>query len=181
CAGAAGRYFAYHDRLYAAQAAFERAKLIRYAADLGIDTAAFTRCLDRREFARAVDADVAEAHGLGLRATPSFLINGRPVVGALPIERFREVVEAALAEPRPAPGAHRANFARVTTRASTCVERPRDGRRGDLAGRRLSRAGVLLRPLHRAVDRVGAEKAERGPRLLLVLLARGRPHALPLR
>ena len=101
CAGAAGRYFAYHDRLYAAQAAFERAKLIRYAADLGIDTVAFTRCLDRREFARAVDADVAEARGLGLRATPSFLINGRPVVGALPIESFREVVEAALAEARP--------------------------------------------------------------------------------
>ena len=55
CAGAAGQYWAYHDRLYAAQAAFERAKLIRYAADLGIDTVAFTRCLDRREFARAVE------------------------------------------------------------------------------------------------------------------------------
>jgi protein-disulfide isomerase len=101
CAGAAGQYWAYHDRLYAAQAAFERVKLIRYAGDLGIDTVAFTRCLDRREFARAVDADVAEARELGFWATPSFLINGRPVVGALPIESFREVVEAALAEARP--------------------------------------------------------------------------------
>jgi len=100
CAGAAGRYWTYHDRLYATPDAFERATLIRYAADLGIDPVAFSRCLDRHEFAAAVDADMEQAHALGLRATPSFLINGRLLVGAHPIERFRQVIDDALAQAR---------------------------------------------------------------------------------
>jgi predicted DsbA family dithiol-disulfide isomerase len=37
-----------------------------------------------------------EARRLGIRATPTFLINGRRVVGAHPIESFREVIEEAL-------------------------------------------------------------------------------------
>jgi protein-disulfide isomerase len=100
CAGAAGHYWAYHDRLYAAQAAFARDQLIRYAAELGLDTAGFTRCLDRHQFAAAVDEDVEQARALGIRATPSFLVNGRSVVGALPIESFRRIVDDLLAEQR---------------------------------------------------------------------------------
>ena len=100
CAGAAGRYWGYHDRLFAAQPAFDRPNLIRYAADLGIDTAAFTRCLDSREFAAEVDQDIAQAHQLGIRGTPTFLINGRRMVGAHPVESFRDVINDALARRR---------------------------------------------------------------------------------
>ncbi len=93
CAGAAGRYWAYHDRLYAAQSAFDRAKLVRYATDLGLDRAAFERCLDSHKFAGAIDADINQARQLGIRGTPTFLINGRRLVGAHPIESFREVIQ----------------------------------------------------------------------------------------
>jgi protein-disulfide isomerase len=96
CAGAAGRYWAYHDRLYAEQPAFERSRLIRYAADLGLDTGAFTRCLDGGEFAGAVDDDITQARRLGIRGTPTFLVNGRRLVGAHPIENFRAAVTDAL-------------------------------------------------------------------------------------
>ena len=100
CAGAAGRYWGYHDRLFAAQPAFDRPSLIRYAADLGIDTAAFTRCLDSREFVAKVDADIAQARQLGIQKTPTFLINGRRLVGAHPVGSFRDVINDALARRR---------------------------------------------------------------------------------
>ena len=100
CAGAAGRYWGYHDRLFAAQPAFDRPNLIRYAADLGIDTAAFTRCLDSREFAAKVDEDIAQARRLGIQKTPTFLINGRRLVGAHPVGSFRDVINDALARRR---------------------------------------------------------------------------------
>jgi protein-disulfide isomerase len=96
CAGALGRYWPYHDRLFAAQPAFERDDLIRYAAEVGLDRGAFTTCLDERRFASAVEADVAPARGLGIRSTPTFLINGRPLVGAHPIETFRSAIDDAL-------------------------------------------------------------------------------------
>jgi protein-disulfide isomerase len=96
CAGALGRYWAYHDRLFAAQPAFERDRLIDYAVEVGVPRAPFAQCLDERRFASAVEADVAEARGLGVRSTPTFVINGRPLVGAHPVEVFRTVVDEAL-------------------------------------------------------------------------------------
>lgn len=100
CAGSLGRYWPYHDKLFAAQPDFERADLIRYATDLGLSREAFERCLDSRRFAAAVEADVAQARALGVRSTPTFFINGRPFVGAQPIENFRSVIDDALRGPR---------------------------------------------------------------------------------
>ncbi len=96
CAGALGRYWPYHDRLFAAQPAFERDDLVRYAIEVGLSREAFERCLDQRRFASAVEADVAHARGLGVRSTPTFFINGRPLVGAQPVETFRTVIDDAL-------------------------------------------------------------------------------------
>jgi protein-disulfide isomerase len=99
CAGEAGKFWPYHDRLFAEQPAFERDDLIRYAVDLGLDRVAFVRCLDERRFAPAVEADVAQARALGINGTPTFLINGRTLVGAHPVETFRSVIDEALKTP----------------------------------------------------------------------------------
>jgi protein-disulfide isomerase len=96
CAGALGRYWPYHDRLFAAQPAFERDDLVRYAVEVGLPREAFERCVDQRRFASAVEADVVQARALGVRSTPTFFINGRPLVGAQPIETFRTVIDDAL-------------------------------------------------------------------------------------
>lgn len=96
CAGALGRYWPYHDRLFAAQPDFQRADLIRYAVEVGLARAPFTACLDERRFAAVVEADVAQARGLGIRSTPTFIINNRPLVGAHPVETFRRVIDEAL-------------------------------------------------------------------------------------
>jgi protein-disulfide isomerase len=96
CAGALGHYWAYHDRLFAAQPAFERDNLIRYAAEVGLAREPFVQCLDQRRFESAVEADLAQGRGLGVRSTPTFLINGQPIVGAQPIETFRTVIDHAL-------------------------------------------------------------------------------------
>ena len=92
CAGAEGKYWAYHDRLFDEQPRFERAELIRYAVELGLDGERFARCVDERRFAAAVDDDVMQARALGITATPTFLINGVKLVGAHPIETFRSLI-----------------------------------------------------------------------------------------
>ena len=99
CAAEAGKFWPYHDRLFAEQPAFERDDLITYAVDLGLDRAAFVRCLDERRFATAVEADVAQARALGINGTPTFLVNGRTLVGAHPVETFRSVIDEALKAP----------------------------------------------------------------------------------
>ncbi|PYM77057.1 MAG: hypothetical protein DME03_06795 [Candidatus Rokuibacteriota bacterium] len=96
CAGANGKYWPYHDRLFEKQPAFRRDDLLAYAAELGLDRDAFAQCLDQRRFAADVERDVAQAQALGVNSTPAFLVNGRPVVGALPVDEFRSIVEDAL-------------------------------------------------------------------------------------
>jgi protein-disulfide isomerase len=96
CAAEAGKFWPYHDRLFQEQPAFQREDLVRYATDLGLDGAAFTKCLDERRFAAAVEADVAQAKALGITGTPTFLINGRQLVGAHPVDTFRSLIDEAL-------------------------------------------------------------------------------------
>jgi protein-disulfide isomerase len=100
CAGAAGKYWAYHDRLYAVQPAFEHPRLIRYAEELGLDPAAFARCLESREVAVRIGEDINQARQLGIRGTPAFLINGQRLIGAHPLDTFRAVIRDALRDPR---------------------------------------------------------------------------------
>ena len=99
CAGEAGKFWSYHDRLFEEQPAFDRDALVRYAVDLGLERAAFARCLDDRRFAAAVEADIAQARTLGINGTPTFLINGRRLVGSHPIQTFRSLIDDALKQP----------------------------------------------------------------------------------
>ena len=100
CAGAQGRYWEYHDLLFLAQPDFSREDLLGYARRLGLDVDAFTQCFDTARFQDAVLADQREGREAGVRATPTFFINGRKIEGALPIETFREAVQQALRQAR---------------------------------------------------------------------------------
>jgi protein-disulfide isomerase len=96
CAGDQGRYWAYHDVLFERQPRFERGDLVGYAINLNLDRERFERCLDGHKFRSAVEADFAEGRELGVRSTPTFLINGKPLVGAQPVENFRATIDDAL-------------------------------------------------------------------------------------
>ena len=98
CAGEGGRYWEYHDLLFVAQPAFTRADLITYAARLGLPQDVFAACLDGGRFRDAVKADRQEGRTAGVSGTPTFIINGRRLVGSQPLEAFREAVEDALRE-----------------------------------------------------------------------------------
>jgi protein-disulfide isomerase len=100
CAGAAGRYWAYHDRLFAAQSDMGREDLIDHAVAVGVPRDEFVNCLESRRYAAAVEADLDQARALGVTGTPTFFVNGIPLIGAHSVETFREVIEEALAKTR---------------------------------------------------------------------------------
>jgi protein-disulfide isomerase len=43
-------------------------------------------------------ADQREGREAGVRATPTFFVNGRKIEGAVPIEEFRDAIRSALRE-----------------------------------------------------------------------------------
>ncbi len=96
-ARAQGKFWEYFD-LMMAEKKLAREDLIGYAEQLQLDVARFTSELDNETHLARVEEDVQLARSLDLFQTPSFVINGRLLVGGRPIEKFRELIDAALAE-----------------------------------------------------------------------------------
>jgi protein-disulfide isomerase len=100
CAGEQGTYWKYHDALFTQQYGLSRAAYEHYAADLGLDGKSFAACLDSQKYLDKIQANASDAANAGLNSTPSFVINGRVLIGALPFADFKAVVDAELAAKR---------------------------------------------------------------------------------
>jgi protein-disulfide isomerase len=99
-AGEQGKFWEYHDALFAHQDALEPAALERYAQGLGLDLARFRKAMESERVEAALAADAADATRLGVQGTPTFFVNGRRIIGAQPIAGFRAAAAAALGERR---------------------------------------------------------------------------------
>jgi protein-disulfide isomerase len=91
-----GKFWEYHDKLFANQRALDRASLERYAQELGLDVAKFKAALDSNKYEAQVSADMSEASRLGVSGTPTFFINGRMIVGAQGFEAFKRIIDEEL-------------------------------------------------------------------------------------
>lgn len=100
CAGS-DQYLAYHDLLFkdqdkwSAMTAVDET-FVGYAKSLGINEAKFRDCLANETMKEIVAADSALAGKAGLGGTPSFVINGKILVGAQPYTAFQTVIDEAL-------------------------------------------------------------------------------------
>jgi len=101
CAGEQGRYWEYHDRLFANEVQLDRASLTDYARNLKLDARKFEQCVSSGKFKAAIEQDVKEGTAAGVVATPTFFINGIYLGGAQPLETFTRVIDEELSRTRP--------------------------------------------------------------------------------
>lgn len=78
------------------QGAFTKENLKKLADQLGLDTETFNSCFDSGKHSELIQADIAMAQQIGVQSTPSFLVNGRPIVGAQPFDEFQKVIESSM-------------------------------------------------------------------------------------
>jgi protein-disulfide isomerase len=91
------RFWAMHDQLFENQKALDAASLEKYAAAIGLNVPRWKAAMDSARVKGRVEADVKLADQLAINGTPSFMINGRPLVGAQPIGKFKALVDEELA------------------------------------------------------------------------------------
>jgi protein-disulfide isomerase len=99
CAGNQDKFWDYHDVLFDNNRALSDEDLERYAADMGLDMEAFKQCVSDPESHQIVDNDAVAAASLGLTGTPAFFVNGIPLTGAQPLEKFSAIIDEELARP----------------------------------------------------------------------------------
>ena len=93
-----GRFWPMHARLYASDGALDRQAIEAIARDIGLDMARFRAALDKRRMADGVSRDAADGARMGVSGTPTFFVNGTPLVGAAPPEMFRELIDRKMIE-----------------------------------------------------------------------------------
>ncbi len=106
CAAEQGKFWEYHDLVFADQistrSSLNADRLAELAAGIGLDTTAFSECLNSRRYGAQVNQESLSVQSMGIRGTPAFLLNGVFISGAQPFEAFQQVIEEMLAQ-NPAP------------------------------------------------------------------------------
>jgi protein-disulfide isomerase len=97
CAREQDRFWEFNEMLFSMENALNRSGYQAYAEELELDMVAFTECLDSGRHNDEVMADFEYAANLGVSSTPTFFVNGIPVVGAQPFDNFSQLIDQELA------------------------------------------------------------------------------------
>ncbi len=102
CAGDQGKFWQYHDILYANQTGenvgdFTAPRLAAFAQALGLNMSQFNTCFDSGKYKNQVLQDKAAGNALGVNSTPSFAIDGKLVVIQSSYNELDTALDAALA------------------------------------------------------------------------------------
>jgi protein-disulfide isomerase len=98
CASEQGKFWDYHDTLYANQISesaslFTDVRLVKMAENLNLDMTAFNSCYQAKKYSKDIQADLALALSLNLNGTPSIFVNGQQT----PMDNVTSAIDAALA------------------------------------------------------------------------------------
>lgn len=97
CAADQGKFWEYHDKLFASQQALQPEFLKQYAREMGMDATKFDACLDASTYSERVRDSVAAGAQVGVSSTPTLYVNGRRLEGAQPYEVLAAVIDEELA------------------------------------------------------------------------------------
>lgn len=101
CANDQGKFWEMHDKIFDATVAGTSststdADYTNWAGELGLDTSSFDNCYTSKKYQKNVDEDTAAGSAVGVSGTPTFYINGKQLVGALPFDSFKAIIDEEL-------------------------------------------------------------------------------------
>jgi protein-disulfide isomerase len=97
CAYEQGKFWEYHDKLYANSPKASADDLKSYAEQIGLNIESFDRCFASGKYKASVQRDLNEGAQLGLTGTPTFFFNGREISGNQPLADFEAILDEELA------------------------------------------------------------------------------------
>jgi protein-disulfide isomerase len=100
CAYEQGKFWEYHDKLYANSPKASGDDLKSYAKEVGLNVDLFDRCFTSGKYKAVVQQDLNEGVQLGLTGTPTIFINGREISGNQSLEAFEAIIDEELARRR---------------------------------------------------------------------------------
>lgn len=97
CAGEQDRFWQFHDALFASKN-ISPSLLTQIATDLGLGLPKFQACLNSEQSRAGVVKDIETARLFRIESTPSFIVNGKLIQGALSFADFQKIIEHELSQ-----------------------------------------------------------------------------------
>jgi protein-disulfide isomerase len=96
CANEQGKFWEYHDYLFEHNTELGASQLEQYAKDLGLDSQRFNECFESQRYKGKIDSDIKTGSQIGVPGTPTFFINGLPVIGAKSEDEYTRIISEEL-------------------------------------------------------------------------------------
>jgi protein-disulfide isomerase len=105
CANEQGKFWEYHDKLYATQTDWQNqdttnaiATFKQYGVDLGLNAAQFNSCLDLNKYQSKIDKEIQDGSSYGVSGTPTFYIGNdkagyTAVEGTQPYASWKQTID----------------------------------------------------------------------------------------
>jgi protein-disulfide isomerase len=106
CAGEQGKFWEYHDLLFANQNKLDRNGFLEQAHTLKLDEKQFDSCITSEKYKAQIAQDEQDGRRAGLNGTPGFFINGVFLNGNQPEAVFETSIQDALSAPPKQPPGH---------------------------------------------------------------------------
>jgi len=119
--GEQGKFWEYHDALYAEQSKLDGAELLTRARALNLDEKSFQSCLNSGKFKSKIEADLEQGRKVGVAGTPGFFVNGVFLSGAVPPADFEK--SSISNWPCSAPRIHRSDCGTPLAPSAKCLAR----------------------------------------------------------
>ena len=100
CAGEQGKFWEYHDKLYASQqgenqGAFSAANLKKFGTELGLGPG-FAACVDSGRYLQSIRDEQKTGINAGVQATPTLFINGKKYEGTYTFDQLKAILDPLL-------------------------------------------------------------------------------------
>lgn len=92
CAHEQGKFWAFHDKLFANHGRFSDEDLVSYLKQVGLDNSLFARCLESGRVHQGIIKDTEDAIALGVIGTPTFFANGFRFSGVVPSDIWEKIL-----------------------------------------------------------------------------------------
>lgn len=98
CAGEQGKYWDFFNLVFSGYDTLSDETIQKYAISINLDIEKFNQCVSSHKFQAEVEADYSYAAALGVQSTPTFFVNGIPIIGAQPYETFKTLIDQELSD-----------------------------------------------------------------------------------
>lgn len=95
CAHAQGKFWPYYDTLFQKKT-LDLDSLLQHAKSVSLEEKTFTTCLEKEAGSGTIDQDLADGASIGVRGTPTYVVNNQKIEGAIDLETWDRIILQAL-------------------------------------------------------------------------------------